>query len=105
MKGLTAGGGPGLPTACTALALTSIEIFEDSGEEKEGDTDTEGWQGQGEWDALVLAFLLFKARAGTGHPLGEDRILFTHMAVMVSLWKVTKAIPRGFSFTFSFSRL
>lgn len=28
-----------------------------------------------------------------------------HMAVMVSLWKVTKAMPRGFSFTFSFSRL
>lgn len=29
----------------------------------------------------------------------------THIAVMVSLWKVTKAMPRGFSFTFSFSRL
>lgn len=29
----------------------------------------------------------------------------THMAVMVSLWKVTKAMPSGFSFTFSFSRL
>ena len=58
MEGLAAGGGPGLPTARTALALTSIEIFEDSGEEeKEGDADTEGWQGQAEGDALVLAFL------------------------------------------------
>ena len=90
--------------ACRALALTSVEIFEDSGE-KEGDADTVGWQGQAEEDASVLAFLCFKARAGTSHLPGEDRILCTHMAVMVSLWKVTNAIPRGFSFTFSFSRL
>lgn len=47
MKGLTAGRGPGLPTACTALALASVEIFEDSRkEEKEGDADTENYQGQ-----------------------------------------------------------
>lgn len=38
--------------------------------------------------------------AGAGAGWGE-----AHMAVMVSLWKVTKAMPRGFSFTFSFSRL
>lgn len=57
MERLAAGGGPGLPTACTALALTSIEIFEDSGEEKEGDADTKAWQGQTEENALVLAFL------------------------------------------------
>lgn len=57
MEGLTAGGGPGLPTACTALALTGIEIFEDSGKEEEGDADAEGWQGQAGGEALVLAFL------------------------------------------------
>lgn len=39
--------------------------------------------------------------SGTGTRAGEG----AHMAVMVSLWKVTKAMPRGFSFTFSFSRL
>lgn len=55
VEGLTAGGGTGLPTACTALALTSIEIFEDS-EEKERDADT-GWPGQAERDVLMLAFL------------------------------------------------
>lgn len=36
---------------------------------------------------------------------GHVMMTATHMAVMVSLWKVTKAMPRGFSFTFSFSRL
>jgi len=38
----TAGGGPGLPTTCTALALASVEVFEDSGEENKGDAVTEG---------------------------------------------------------------
>lgn len=57
MEGLTAGGGPGLPMACTALALTGVEIFEDSGKEKEGDADAEGWQGQAGGEALALAFL------------------------------------------------
>lgn len=48
MEGLAAGGGSGLPTACTALALTSVEIFEDSEQEKEGHADIKGWQAQAE---------------------------------------------------------
>lgn len=40
-----------------------------------------------------------------GQGLGWVGRVGAHMAVMVSLWNVTKAMPRGFSFTFSFSRL
>lgn len=43
VKGLAAGRGLGLPAACTALALASVEVFEDSGEEgNSGDGDTQG---------------------------------------------------------------
>lgn len=48
MEGLAAGRGSGLPTTCTALTLTSVEIFEDSGQEKEGHADTKGRQAQAE---------------------------------------------------------
>lgn len=44
-------------------------------------------------------------RVTGGLGLGRAARAEAHMAVMVSLWKVTKAMPRGFSFTFSFSRL
>lgn len=49
----------------------------------------------GTWESLLMTGGLGWGRAGW-----EE----AHMAVMVSLWKVTKAMPRGFSFTFSLSR-
>lgn len=50
----------------------------------------------GTWEPQLVAGGLGPGRAGRAG---------AHMAVMVSLWKVTKAMPRGFSFTLSFSRL
>lgn len=51
------------------------------------------WQTEGQGKGSV---------GGAGH---VTMTTMTHMAVMVSLWKVTKAMPRGFSFTFFFSLL
>lgn len=83
VQGLAAGRGAGLPAARAALALTHVEVLQDAG------GGGHGYQGP-------------RAPAG---PSGLGRAGGSHMAVMVSLWKVTKAMPSGFSFTFSFSRL
>lgn len=83
VQGLAAGRGAGLPAARAALALTHVEVLQDAG------GGGHSYRGP-------------RAPAG---PSGLGRAGGSHMAVMVSLWKVTKAMPSGFSFTFSFSRL
>lgn len=84
VKNLADRGGARLLATPTALHLTGVEVLQDA--EKKG-------AGSG---------LGAGSRQGTTEEAGPGA---THMAVMASFWKVTKAMPRGLLWTFSFSFL